>query len=56
MSFRIIALIGAFAYLSRKDHVHALNLNHHAVPNQLWSPLIAQKVNATAFTVSSTQV
>jgi hypothetical protein len=56
MSLRIIALLAAFAYLTRKEVTYAQSLNPGQVPQQLWSPLVAQKLNATARTVSSTQV
>jgi hypothetical protein len=57
MSLRLFALLAAFAYLTREDTAYAYTatVNPYQVPAQLWSPLLAQKVNATAYAVSSTQ-
>lgn len=46
MMLHILFLIAVFSFLVRRDGVNALKTKASAVPDQLWSPLVAQKVYA----------
>jgi hypothetical protein len=49
---RLISVFPLLLHLSRPVQ----GVTEAAVPQQLWSPLVAAKVNATAWNVSATQV